>query len=306
MSSKKKFFKVLPTILVSLLLCIACGERNVIDAIQKIYAEGIERIEKADNGEDLQSIYNEIILQVNNFKEEHQAEIVTQDSIENILQKAEDSFLKECCIRASYFDSGIETDRGYASIDDNGNLFIYNATNDDYASEQAQLTNPLNIINVSPIYSTTQVDDEVQYHFERLSIQTPNGDYIYDDEEMEEYAIQYVVGFFWAYMIAKNGSELAPYLKEHFTEILANLPLNESYPQNIREHANKIYYDYKDKLAYMTIYKREYGYIEFAYEKVRGIYGEQNIRCFKLYRDKDTGRLMLGTTIHGYNPPNAY
>lgn len=154
--------------------------------------------------------------------------------------------------------------------------------------------NPLNVTGIIPIYKSIRVDDEIRYSYDRICIQTLDGELTYDDQQVEKYIDRYKSFFFMAYMIAKEGIKIAPYLREHLMEVVSNLPLNNSYPQNVREHANKIYYDYKDRTECMTVYKRGYGFVEFAFERIRGIYGEPVVKCFKVYRDRNTGRLMLG------------
>ena len=59
-----------------------------------------------------------------------------------------------------------------------------------------------------------------------------------------------------SYLIAKNGVKYASYLKDHLFDVVCNLPLDESYPQDIREYANKIYYDNKDKMSRMVEYEK--------------------------------------------------
>ena len=303
MSKVKNVSSLLATLLAVVIVCIGCRESSALDFIQKIYDDGISQLEKAESSDDVQIIYDGSIEQVKHFMADHPKEIAELDS--TALQKAEEAFLYSCCMKADFFDSGIDTDKGRASIDDSGKVFVYNPENDNQDLNNQRL-NPLDVTDIIPIYKANQIDDEVTYSFDRMKILTSNGECLYDDQLIEQYGYQYIPVFFMAYMIAKDGKSHAAYLKEHLYEILFNLPLGDQYPQEVREYVNKKFYDYKDKAENMRFYKREYGYIEYAFEQVRGIYGEQNIRCFKVYRDNNTGRLTLGTSIHGYNPPSAY
>lgn len=164
--------------------------------------------------------------------------------------------------------------------------------------------NPFNITDISPIYNTSKDGDDVYYSLERIKIQTSDGELMYDDGQMED-VLLYMHYFFMSYMIASGGTEYAPYLKDHLLEVVHNLPLDQSYPDGLREYANYVYYNYKDKLKRMIEYEKGNGYVEYAYDQGAPLWDEPDVYCFRLYRDENTGRVMLDRTIRDFDPRKA-
>lgn len=165
--------------------------------------------------------------------------------------------------------------------------------------------NPFNIIDISPVYEKKGDGGNVYYSFERLKIQTPDGELMYDDKQMNDVML-YMHYFFMSYMIASGGTNYATYLEDHLFEVVYNLPLDKSYPQDIREYANFVYYSYKDKMQRMIEYEKGDGYVEYAYDQGGLLWGDTNVDCFKLYKEKDTGRLMLDLTMHDFITRQEY
>ena len=108
----KNLSRMLTTLLVTMLLCIACGEKNVVDAVEKICDEGIERVQRAESIDEVQQIYNEVISQVKNFKTEHLKEFATLDSTASSLQKTKETFVKACCIKLKSMNGSVENPWG--------------------------------------------------------------------------------------------------------------------------------------------------------------------------------------------------
>ena len=152
-----------------------------------------------------------------------------------------------------------------------------------------------------PIYSEEKVIPANKFHnsyvahSELLGIKIldADGEVKYSDEEAEEYYTHYAVHFFFAYIIATkvawSGKEeerksYIDYMKEHLFDVICNLPLDDSYPSDIRETVNKIYYDYKDAALNMSLVERGYGFLKYEYGNNKYIY---------IYRDKDSGSLMV-------------
>lgn len=104
-------------------LCVACGEKSVVDVVEKMYDDGIVRVQKAEEMNDVQQIYDEVTKQVTNFKGEHLKEFASLDSSSNALQKARETFVKACCIKLNGMGSSLQTENGLLSIDENGNFF---------------------------------------------------------------------------------------------------------------------------------------------------------------------------------------
>lgn len=131
--------------------------------------------------------------------------------------------------------------------------------------------NPLNIIGMKPKYEKVEYEMGVYYDFLCVTVQTTNGDLKYSDEDAELYYDDYAAIFTWAEIIcrkAKDNDNLREYFKKNLLEVVCNLPLDNSYPEDVREYANKAYYDYKDGIL-NTLYlnDRGYGYKEYAFCK---------------------------------------
>lgn len=86
-----------------------------------------------------------------------------------------------------------------------------------------------------------------------------------------------------------DRSDIREYLKDHLFDVVANLPLDSSYPERIREFVNKVYYDNKDKDIYVE--DKGYGYVKYLYHvkfngKIENWY-------FKVSRTEDDGRFII-------------
>ena len=294
-------------LLATLSVCISCGDKknkSVADFVDEMYNEGLKTLQDASSMDLVQSAYDNTSTEVAVFLAKTKKKIEREDSVR--IDNAGKSFLEACCKKAREYDNYLNTEKGLYYIDDEGKLRC-----GDDEPQGYHLDNPAMYFKAyKPIFEVQQVDDETHYQFKGVIIEDADGVVKYSDEDAEQYYNYYAYHFFFAYMIAYNhssmGKEIAPYLQKNLFNVVCHMPLDESYPSDVREIVNRVYYDYKDKATNMRPYKRGYGYVEYAFEMVRGMYGEQNVRCFKIYRDNDSGRLMLDTSIHGYNPPNAY
>lgn len=127
--------------------------------------------------------------------------------------------------------------------------------------------------------------------FKGIKVFDAKGVVKYSDEDAEKYYQHYVAHFFFAYKIAYHIVGLAEYedaktisyLKDNLFDIVCNLPLNNSYPSDIKEDINKIYYDNKDRALNMNLYHREYGFLEFRYNEMER---------FCIYREEKSGILI--------------
>ena len=149
--------------------------------------------------------------------------------------------------------------------------------------------NPLDIIGFTPIYE----HDEKRWYLEYITLQTSNGDYMYDDEEAEAYLDGYVSVFYMALVISSGAiwsdkGDIREYLKQNLIDVVVNLPLDSSYPERIREYANEKYYSNKDGEIHKV--SRGYGYVKYAcYQK---IFDKYVPTYFIASRSKD-GRFIL-------------
>jgi hypothetical protein len=273
MKRRKKLTLLLATMLITMCICTACGKKNVMDTLNNIYDEGIERVQKAEAIEDVQKIYDEVTKQVNDFKTEHQKELSALDSSAITLQKAEETFVKACCIKLNRKGALLHTENGLsADIDENGNLYCPEDNAGDEGNYNSSIpNNPLNIIGYSYIY----MNGNIEY----ITVMTPNGVYLYNEEDAEKYYDDYVSHFFFANMIARrvwysdaqDGTK--EYVKKHLFEIVSNLPLNiNSYPRDVMDRVNKVYYDYMDKAKNLHLLRRDNGNSIYSYNGPTKLY----------------------------------
>lgn len=128
------------------------------------------------------------------------------------------------------------------------------------------------------------------YMFYGIKIFDANGEVKYSDEEAEKYYSNYAAHFLCACIIADrvhDDAEMRSYMEEHLFEVVRDLPLNESYPSNMQETINRIYYDYKDRIMNMSLESRGYGYLLYKYD-TNGNW----TYYLRICRDKDSGVLI--------------
>lgn len=308
--SKKKCLKILAVFITALFVSISCGKKsnstnNIADNVEQICVDGAKAVNKASSMDEVQEAYNNAQGEVTLLLSETEKKIEPKDSVR--IDDALKGFLEVCCKKAREFDSYLNTDKGLYYMDDEGNVKC-----GDDEPQGYHLDNPAMMFKAyKPVYKACQVDDETCYQLLGVTVLDVDGEVKYSDEDAEQYYNYYVTHFFFAYKIATTylkykGQDIAPYLQENLFNVVCNLPLDDSYPGDVKDKVNKIYYDCKDKVMNMRLYKRGYGYVEYAYETFRDFYGGHNIRCFKIYRDENSGNIMLGESTHGYNPSNAY
>lgn len=288
----ENLLKILTTMLVTMLLCIACGEKDVVDVVEKMYDNGIERVQKAESIEDIQQIYDEVTKQVNDFKTEHLKEFAALDSIASSLQKTKETFVKACCIKLETMNSALKTEDGLIRIDENGSLYDpEELAGDDGDGTTYNQNNPLNIIGY------TFISNPDSYLGNYIIVQTSNGDCLYNEEDAERYYDYYVSHFFFAARIASSTlncrsygylhteESTREYIKKNLFNIVSNLPLDNSYPSDVVEKVNEIYYNYKEEAATLHLIKRDYG------RSLYGYYADNNpnkLYHFDLCRCRDT------------------
>ena len=310
MSKKKHSLTLFAVLITAVFVCIGCGKKSnstnsIANHVEKLCNDGTKAVQEASSMDGVQESYNNTHREVSLLLSETEKKIEPGDSarIDNALK----AFLEVCCKKAREFDSYLDTDNGLYYMDDEGNVKC-----GDDEPQGYHLDNPAMMFKAyKPVFKTYQVDDETHYQFQGVTVLDVDGEVKYSDEDAELFYNYYVSHFFFAHKIATSflndkGKDIAPYLQENLFNIVCNLPLDDSYPDDIKNKVNKIYYDHIDKVTNMRLYKRGYGYVEYAYETFRDLYGGHNIRCFKIYRDENTGNIMLGESKHGYNPPNAY
>lgn len=158
-------------------------------------------------------------------------------------------------------------------------------------------TNPLGFTSLTPIYHkdiNPYYRNIYNWRCDNVTVQTSEGDYIYNDEDAERYYEHYLALFFIATRIFPNYTDdesLVNYITNNISEIITNLPLDDSYPQNIREYANKIYYDNKDEMNTLHISERGYGYIKCTFYNNCN---RNDPRHFIVKRDdENNGRLVI-------------
>ena len=256
---------LLVVMLFTVFLCTACGEKNIVNTLEKMYDEGIKEIEMMESAEDVQSNYDKIIAKIKEFKTAHHEELSALDSTTNTLQEIEEAFIKACCKKSAEFNSGLLTDYGYVRLDENGNIFIDRNPNEIESNTlESSPNNPLNIIG----YSYICLNGNIEY----ITLQTPYGPYLYNEEDAEQYYDNYVLHFFFANMIVKRIwysdaiEETKKYVRDHLFDIVSNLPVDiNSYPKDVVERVNKIYFNYMGKAQNLHLSRRSNGVSIYNY-----------------------------------------
>lgn len=302
----KQFLIFFFILMVTILLCTSCEKRRGVDTIVRMFDDGIETVDKAKSVDDVQKCYNDINKRVDEFKQSHLREMASIDSIEIKIEKAENIFTKACCIKAFSFGGYIKNTEGVEiGVDITGEVLPIECiegddglVSEDFENDNIdESNNPLGFIHLTPEYEyrKNQFSENYYWYQNYITVQNTEGDYLYSDEDAEHYYNYYLGLFFMAYQIFYGfdieNEELREYLKENFTVIISNLPLDESFPENIREFANKIYYDHKDEMSTMHIRNRGYGYVQCAYYFNCN---QHDSRVFYLRRDKEhNGRFII-------------
>jgi hypothetical protein len=291
----KKFLNLFATLLVTVLLCTGCEKKNIVDSIAEMYDDGIETVDKAKSVDDVQQYYNDINKKVEDFKQSHLREMAALDSTITKIEEAKMIFTKACCIKASSFEGFIKDTEGVViGVNDKGEVLPLECIEGDDGFNENTSNNPLGLTGITPIFKKSGDTWDCM----GITVQDSEGDYIYNDEDAEQYYEQYLPLFFIAHKIVPDWSRndsLVNYLTNHLSDIVSNLPLDDSYPKDIREYVNKKYYDNKDAMSTLCISKREYGSIWCEY------YDNPNRRgsCFRVKRDKNNnGRLTIATLFN--------
>ena len=179
---------------------------------------------------------------------------------------------------------------------------IENTYNVDYKDPN----NPLNIIGMKVEWygRHNSISGEYYYNDYKITLQTTSGDYKYSDEDAELYYDKYAIVFAMAACICDSQlldsieENIRDYLKDNLFEVVCNVPLNDSYPQKVREVANKAYYDNIDDIMHtMHLADRGYGYKVYEGYKITRLFSE----CYigRLYvRRGDDSILYIKNHIH--------
>lgn len=143
--------------------------------------------------------------------------------------------------------------------------------------------NPLNIIGMKVEWLNKYSDND--YDDYKLTLQTPDGDYKYSDEDAELYYDKYAVLFAIAANICDTQLRLylnpkreniRDYLKNNLFKTVCDIPLNDSYPQKVREVVNKVYYDNIDDIMHtLHLADRGYGYKVYEGYKITRLFSER-------------------------------
>ncbi|MBR5688551.1 MAG: hypothetical protein IKX36_11450 [Prevotella sp.] len=287
--SKNNNYGVLTAMLITMLLLVSCGGRSVVDTVNEMYDVGVERVQKAENMDDIQKIYDEVTQQVKDFKTEHLKEFAALDSTTNLLSKAENMFVKACCIRLSDMGSNLQTVEGLICIDDNGDIVYLEESEDLYGSGESEsdLNNPLNFVSMKVIFDNRK---DAFLRKNKIKLQTVEGDYKYSDEDAELYYNLYAARFVMAKIICdqSKNAEVRKYIENNLFDIVNHLPLNDSYPENVKEEVNKLYYDNKDYIENtLHIAYRQYGVVCYEYTSPPVIFVGQVQVSVRVKREDD-------------------
>lgn len=292
-------------LIVAILFCTSC-QKSVVDSIYDIYEDGIDKVENAQSLVEVKKCFVETNMKVEEYKQSHLRDIATLGSETARIDEAKQIFTKACCVKAYSFDNGYIQDMEGVTIAINAEGKVVplenleednNQYSDDMESDNIENQNPLGIVGFTPEYEFRSDGWGHEYwYFKCIEVHTSSGDLSYSDEDAETYYEQYVDLFFLAYEIAKGTNhnldkKIIDYLKKHFTDIISNLPIDDSYPDYVRDYVNEQYYNSKDELNTAYISERGYGYIKCSYHPK----GRKNSTgSFYLERDKyHNGRLII-------------
>ena len=293
MNKNMKFFVGLLTMLV----CIGCGKKgdskNIADYVDKIYNNSTMVVNKAKSMQEVQTAFNKAESEVTKFLEDKAGKILSEDSVR--ITNSKQNFLKVCCQKAHEYDEYLDTENGKFYIDSNGNVCCGDDEPQGYYLGNAGFR----FRAYEPIYNDDYFSTNESEGTKLLGIKISdaNGEVEYSDEEAEMFYNCYVEDFLYAYIIALNGGSIRTYLKNNLYNIVNNLPLDDSYPINIRDFANQIYYSTKNKAENMCLYKRGTGYVEYLYD-TQNINGRNYNLCLKIFRDKKSGTMMVGSSAY--------
>lgn len=140
--------------------------------------------------------------------------------------------------------------------------------------------NPLNISELKIHWKEKNAPLAGFFPLDYITIETPDGELKYSDEDAELYYDEYALIFTWAVRIADDCDwqenvdymEIKDYLDNNLLEIVCNLPLDDSYPEKLREYVNRIYYNNVDDIMGLSLEDRGYGYKKYYYNKVYNDY----------------------------------
>lgn len=287
----KKFMKATSIIIVILSLCVACGEKNVVKTIEKMYDDGIERVQKAKDAKDVQKIYDDVTQKVKDVKNMHLKEFAELDSATTkILPNAEEKFVKACCIRLHDMGASIlKTSIGGVWSDANGNLVGWVKPGEEVVDQvyASKGNDSFNIFAFDPIYEYDKNTNK--WYFKEITMtRSINNDYYMYNEEHADYYDKYSFTFYMAYLLsllAADNDNLREYITNYLTIVLDDMPLDASYSDYVREYVNKIYYDYKDRGPYIG--EKRYGYSQYLFRNL------MDMKCSFYLRRGEEGRCVI-------------
>lgn len=303
MNRMKQSLNLLAILMVAMFFCTGCEKKGIVDSIVEMYDDGIETVDKAKSVDDVQKYYDDINKKVEEYKQSHLREMASLDSTVTKIDKAKMLFTKACCIKAYSFDHGyIKNTEGVTiGVDIAGEVLpLESIEGDDGLAEEYgnnnDTDNPLGFTTLTPVYDKYKnFEGKDRWGLEYVTVQNSKGDYIYSDEDAELYYAKYLSLFYMAFCISKyvpqESQDYVYYLKTNLSNIILSLPLDDSFPENIREYANEVFYNHKDEISTLHISERGYGYVKCAYY-YKG--NTNSLRYFCLKRDKENnGRLII-------------
>ena len=150
-----------------------------------------------------------------------------------------------------------------------------NSIEDTYDESYEDPNNPLNIVGMRVEWLKDNLIND--YYRYKITLQTKDGDYKYSDEDAEQYYDKYAIIFALAACICdtqvridSTEENIRDYLNNNLLEIVRDIPLNDSYPPNVREVVNKAYYDNIDDIT-NTLHLADRGYGYKVYEGYRKV-----------------------------------
>ena len=228
--------------------------------MQLIYENGIDRLKDAKDIEAVQKIYDEVLKKMQDFRKDKIKDLAEIDSATNIMQSLEQKFVKACCIKTKDMEGYLKGKKGSVYLDDDGNIYYEDYFIDEeddgcdgeYDGEEETESEYLTSVSNNPLNITSMhVQLSESGFINGVKFKSPNGFVKYNEEDAENYYDLYAKDFAFAYVLKhvlidpsismdkETREKVKKYIIEHFDDIRKNLPLNNSYPEDVAKEVNK-------------------------------------------------------------------
>lgn len=247
--SNLKIYAIISAIM---FICVSCIEKKKSDNIEETINGYLEKVDEAKTIDEVQEYYNKMIVELDEFKSNHLKEMALKDSLMRVVNGEQQTFTWICCVKAKKLGGLIKDNNGvrlYVNDEDEVLSFDKMMTSIDYKG-CIENDNPLKVTNIIPKFR----ENDGEWWFKKLTLENMIGTILYSNKDAEKYYEQYSKLFYVACMISGKDSgaitnpEIIEYLKANLMNVLQNLPLDDTYPENVRRYVNQRFFDCFDKI----------------------------------------------------------